>query len=79
MQVAADRVFELLYRRHRVELYRWLLRETVPAEVSNWSRADLLEWIAPGTYFLSTKDIDFDTMIRNKDWYMYCSTWSRNG
>ena len=34
MQVAADRVFELLYRRHRVELYRWLLRETGDPEVA---------------------------------------------
>jgi len=54
----------------------WLLTETLPAEIQFWSRPDLLEMRTPGTYFLHTKDIDFETMIRPKVWYMYCSTWN---
>src|SRR5437764_10663328 len=30
----------------------WLLTETLPAELPNWSRPDLLEMTTPGTYFL---------------------------
>jgi lipopolysaccharide export system permease protein len=52
----------------------WLLTDTLPLDVPNWRNPDLLEMIAPGKYFLHTKDIDFDTMIRPKVWYMYCST-----
>jgi RNA polymerase sigma-70 factor (ECF subfamily) len=34
VQVTADRALERLYRRHRVELYRWLLRETGDPEIA---------------------------------------------
>ena len=54
----------------------WLLTDTTPKDIQNWTRTDLLKWITPGTYFLHTSDIDFDTMIRPKVWYMYCSTWN---
>ncbi len=65
--------------RYEPDKRAWLLRETIPLEVNNWRRKDLLQWVSSGTYYLYTKDIDFDTMIRTKDWYMYCSTWSLLG
>jgi RNA polymerase sigma-70 factor, ECF subfamily len=34
VQVGANRAFELLYRRHRAELYRWLLRETGDPDIA---------------------------------------------
>ncbi len=52
----------------------WLLTETTPQEIHNWTGTELLENTSPGNYFLRTNDIDFDTMIRPKVWYMYCST-----
>ena len=53
----------------------WLLTGTVPQEIPNWGRTDVLTQITPGTYFLTTKDIDFDTMIRPKNWFNYSSTF----
>jgi lipopolysaccharide export system permease protein len=53
----------------------WLMRDTFPRELENWDNK-LLVMKTPGTYFLYTSDIDFDTMIRPKVWYMYCSTWN---
>ncbi len=52
----------------------WLLTETMPPVIENWSRTDLLEMKTPGTYFLHTSDIDFESMIRPRAWFMYCST-----
>lgn len=52
----------------------WFLTGTLPPEIPNWTRDDLLKMSTPGSYFLKTNDIDFETMIRPKVWYMYCST-----
>jgi lipopolysaccharide export system permease protein len=51
----------------------WLLSKTTPPEMDNL-RADNLEWIDFGRYFLHT-DVDFDTAIRSKNWYVYMTTW----
>jgi lipopolysaccharide export system permease protein len=59
---------------HTPEKEGWLLTDTLPKRISNWTRTDLLEEITPGTFFLHAKDVDFDTMTRPKVWYMYCST-----
>jgi lipopolysaccharide export system permease protein len=60
--------------RYLPEKEGWLLTQTTPPDINDWARKDLLENITPGTYFLRTNDIDFDTMIRPKVWYVYCST-----
>jgi lipopolysaccharide export system permease protein len=52
----------------------WVLTRTVPPELDNWARKDLLTPITPGKYFLST-DVDFDTATRSKNWFLYLSTW----
>lgn len=52
----------------------WILTGTTPKEIPNWTHPELLENITAGTYVLHTTDIDFDTMIRPRVWYMYCST-----
>lgn len=54
----------------------WLLTNTTPPELPQGARSDVLECITPGTYFLKTKDIDFDTFIRPKNWYVYYPTFS---
>jgi lipopolysaccharide export system permease protein len=51
----------------------WLLTHTTPQELANLP-SGLLEFRTRGTYFLYTSDIDFETMIRPKMWYVYCST-----
>lgn len=52
----------------------WLLTETAPPEVPNWTRTDLLEMKTPGSYFLHTTDVDFESLIRPHAWFTYCST-----
>jgi lipopolysaccharide export system permease protein len=52
----------------------WLLTETKPAELENWTRTDILEMIEPGTFFLHVKELDFKTMTRNKNWFILAST-----
>jgi lipopolysaccharide export system permease protein len=60
--------------RYDGEQKAWILTGSIPAEIPNWNRTDLLEMPTPGKYVLHTSDIDFETMIRPKLWYVYCST-----
>jgi lipopolysaccharide export system permease protein len=52
----------------------WLLTETTPAEIKEWSQPDILEPLDDGKYFLYTQDVDFDTVTRNRTWYTFAST-----
>jgi lipopolysaccharide export system permease protein len=52
----------------------WLLTETTPAEVSGWNDSRLARMIAPGSWFLYTRDVDFDAITSNGTWYMLAST-----
>src|SRR5262249_30108144 len=54
----------------------WLLSGTVPAQVEtlesgSWS---VLEQIDPGKYFLRTKEITFESVVRRPNWYNLSST-----
>ena len=55
----------------------WLLKNTIPAELPNWpvDQEDILKPLGDGAYFLKTKDVDFDTIVRVKNWFMYLPTW----
>jgi len=55
----------------------WLLKNTIPAELPNWpvDQEDILKPLGDGVYFLKTKDVDFDTIVRVKNWFMYLPTW----
>lgn len=53
----------------------WLLRDTTPAVVPDWDNPKLARKLAPGQWFIYTKDVDFETMCRNGAWYMLHSTW----
>jgi lipopolysaccharide export system permease protein len=52
----------------------WLLTETTPAEVQGWNDSRLARMIAPGSWFLYTRDVDFDAITSNGTWYMLAST-----
>jgi len=52
----------------------WMLSGTTPLELESWSRTDLLEMIDAGKYFLTTRDVDFETITRNKSWFTLAST-----
>lgn len=60
--------------RYDAEKKAWFLSGAIPLEIPNWTKTDLLEMTTPGRYTLHVTDIDFDTMIRPKLWYVYCST-----
>jgi protein tyrosine/serine phosphatase len=47
----------------------WLLKHALPAELPAWpqSRLDILRPLGDGSYFLRTKNVDFDTLIRVKN------------
>lgn len=53
----------------------WLLTSTKPAELDDWKEEEILEWIAPGQYFLYTTEADFDLVTRIKNWQIYTPTW----
>lgn len=52
----------------------WLLVGTKPLEVDNWQQTGNLEMITPGKFFLTT-DVDFETVTRQRNWWMFRSTW----
>jgi lipopolysaccharide export system permease protein len=54
----------------------WLLTGTIPAELENPPQVDakILEQIDPGKYFLHTKEVDFDTVTRDRGWFRLAST-----
>ena len=53
----------------------WMLTGTIPAELDSWNRPDILEVMGGGRYFLYTKELDFETVTRNKNWVMFLPTW----
>ncbi len=53
----------------------WLLTGAQPADLENWTRTDILEPLGLGKYFLRVEDVDFDTMTRQKNWFMFVPTW----
>jgi lipopolysaccharide export system permease protein len=50
----------------------WMLYDTQPPEIE--SVKGILDCLGEGRYFLHT-DVDFDTSIRSKNWYIYMTTW----
>ncbi|MBM3994483.1 MAG: LptF/LptG family permease [Planctomycetes bacterium] len=54
----------------------WLLKNAKPAELPNWpqDKEDILKPLGDGAYFLKTPDVDLDTVMRVKNWYMYRPT-----
>jgi lipopolysaccharide export system permease protein len=53
----------------------WVLHNTIPAELPSWHRTDLLEMKSAGLFYLYTNEVDFDTVIRPKNWFRYCNTF----
>ncbi len=53
-KLGQDRLISLQAKeaRYYPEKKGWILTETIPAEISNWTNPDLLEYITRGTYFL---------------------------
>jgi lipopolysaccharide export system permease protein len=56
----------------------WMLIDTAPAEVPEWDNPKLARMVAPGRWFLYTRDIDFEMLTRNGSWYMFFSTMRLN-
>jgi lipopolysaccharide export system permease protein len=58
----------------------WLLTGTTPAELEHVESGpprvppQVLEQIDPGKYFLHTKEVDFDTVTRDRNWFRLAST-----
>ncbi len=55
----------------------WLLTNTNPPELPTWptDQEDILKPLGDGSYFLRTKNVDLETIVRVKQWYMYLNTW----
>ncbi|MBY0528445.1 MAG: LptF/LptG family permease [Gemmataceae bacterium] len=53
----------------------WLMTNTTPPELENWSNPGVLEMIDSGKYFLHTLDLDFDTVTRGRNWFIVASTY----
>jgi lipopolysaccharide export system permease protein len=55
----------------------WLLKNTTPAELPGWpaDQEEILQPLGDGGYFLKTKDVDLDTIVRVKNWDLYLPTW----
>jgi lipopolysaccharide export system permease protein len=52
----------------------WLLTGTQPAELEHWDNPAVLEVLDKGKYFLHTREVDFETLTRNRKWFQYAST-----
>ncbi|MBI2807770.1 MAG: LptF/LptG family permease [Planctomycetes bacterium] len=54
----------------------WLLKNAHPASLPNWveSSDDVLTPLGDGAYFLRTVDVDLDTLLRVKNWFLYLPT-----
>jgi lipopolysaccharide export system permease protein len=50
----------------------WLLTGAVPAKLEPCP--DVLEQIDPGKYFLKVQEVDFDSLTRKNNWFMFAST-----
>lgn len=53
----------------------WLMTGTQPARLENWERPDILEVVDEGKLFLHTQVVDIETILRNRKWFNYASTW----
>src|SRR5262249_32778773 len=54
----------------------WLLTDTQQRDLDDLKPNDVLEQIAPGRYFLKTKEIDFDSITRDsRKWFYLAPTW----
>jgi lipopolysaccharide export system permease protein len=51
----------------------WLLTGTQPEQIENWKNP-VLEMIDPGKWFLQTQEVDFETVARGRNWYVFAST-----
>lgn len=52
----------------------WVLHNTKPAYLENWSSPEILKELEPGSYFLRTTEIDFDVLTRDRKWFYLAST-----
>jgi len=53
----------------------WLLTGVRPlAELQNWDNPTILDPIDPGKYFLHTREVDFDRLTRQRNWFQFIST-----
>jgi lipopolysaccharide export system permease protein len=52
----------------------WILTDTLPAELENWHKPEVLEMIDSGKYFLKT-ELDFETIVRGRNWFSAASTY----
>lgn len=52
----------------------WMLMDTYPAKVQGWDNPNVLEMLDDGRWFLHTQNIDFETVTRHHQWYMFAST-----
>jgi lipopolysaccharide export system permease protein len=55
----------------------WLLKQATVSGQTDWPDDDdePLKPLGDGSYFLRTKDVDLDTVIRVKNWHLYLPTW----
>src|SRR5262249_6454488 len=53
----------------------WLMTGTQPARLDGWDRPDILEPIDDGKFFLYTKEVDIEVLLRRSKWFNYASTW----
>ena len=53
----------------------WLLRGTTPLELPPVNAKSPIEMLRPGVFFLKTIEIDFNTIIRSKNFAVYIPTW----
>jgi lipopolysaccharide export system permease protein len=52
----------------------WLLTETQPPQLPDCSHADMIEAIDDGKFFLRTQEVDFDVLVRPRNWFLFAST-----
>jgi lipopolysaccharide export system permease protein len=54
----------------------WHLKQTTPGELPSWpqDQDDVLKPLGNGEYFLKTRNVDLDTIVRVKNWFMYQPT-----
>jgi len=53
----------------------WLLTDTEPPQLDNWTNTAVLDMIDPGKYFLYTQEVTIDTLLRHSRWYLFSSTY----
>jgi lipopolysaccharide export system permease protein len=52
----------------------WLLTGTTPAELEAPVSSEVLEVLDSGKYFLHTREATFESLTRNRTWFVYAST-----